>query len=141
MRGVMFNGKHSWWDWGLLLKSFPQVSPPEPKTKVIEIPGTDAVIDLTETLTGKVHYKQREIKCQFILHCQRDKWEEVYTEILNHLHGKTIQIILDDDNEYYYTGRAKIEAWEPEQHIANLTITAEVNPYKTARFIAGKKVL
>ena len=141
MRGVMFDGKHSYFDWGLLLKGFPVVSPPEAKTKVVEIPGTDAVIDLTEVLTGKGHYKQREIKCQFTLPCHRDRWETVYTEILNHLHGKLIEIILDDDSEYSYTGRAKIESWEPGAHTADVVITAEVEPYKTARFIAGKKVL
>lgn len=141
MRGVTFNGKHSYWDWNLLLKGFPVVSPPEPKTKIVEVPGTDAVIDLSEVLTGKVHYKQRKIKCHFTLYCQRDKWEEVYTNILNHLHGKTIEIILDDDNEYAYTGRAKIESWVPEAHTADVVITADVEPYKTARFVKGKKVL
>lgn len=141
MRGVTFDGKHSYFDWGLLLKGFPVVSPPEAKTKVVEIPGSDAVIDLTEVLTGKVHYKQREIKCQFTLPCHRDRWETVYTEILNHLHGKLIEIILDDDSEHSYTGRAKIESWEPGAHTADVVITAEVEPYKTARFITGKKVL
>lgn len=141
MRGVTFNGKHSWWDWGLLLRDFPVVSPPKPKTKLVEIPGTDAVIDLTEALTGQVHYKQREIKCVFTFIGDRSNWETVYTDILNHLHGKQLQIILDDDEDYYYTGRAKVEGWEPGQYAANIIITAEVNPYKTARFIKGKKVL
>lgn len=141
MRGVTFGGKHSYWDWGLLLKTFPIVTPPEPKTKVVEVPGTDAVIDLTQVLTGQVHYKQREIKCQFTLPCNRDKWETVYTEILNHLHGKAMEIILDDDSEYFYTGRAKIASWEPSQHCVDIVITADVAPYKTARFIPGKKVL
>ncbi len=141
MRGVMFNGKHTWFDWGLLLKGFPVVSPPEPKTKVVEIPGSDAVIDLTETLTGKVHYKQRTIKCAFTFAGNRYRWETVYTDILNHLHGRNIEIILDDDIEYAYTGRAKVEEWEPGKHTADIIITAKVNPYKTARFIKGKKVL
>lgn len=141
MRGVTFDGKHSYWDWGLLLKGFPTVSPPEPKTKVVEIPGTDEVIDLTETLTGKVHYKQRKITCYFTLPCHRDRWETVYTEILNHLHGRKIEIVLDDDAEYTYTGRAQISEWKPERHTADVVITAEVEPYKTARYIAGKKVL
>lgn len=141
MKGVTFNGKHSWWDWGLVLSAHPIVSPPEVKKKVVEIPGTDEVIDLTETLTGNVHYKQREITCYFTLLCDRDKWETVYTDILNNLHGRKIEIILDDDIEYSYTGRAEISEWKPEQNTASVTIMAEVEPYKTARFIAGKKVL
>lgn len=141
MRGVTFNGKHSYWDWGLLPVNHPIVSPPEPKTKLVEIPGSDVVIDLTEKLTGQVHYRQRKITCFFTLTCHRDRWAQVYSEILNHIHGKSVQIILDDDMEYSYTGRAEITAWEPTDHAANITITAEVEPYKTARFTTGKKVL
>lgn len=141
MRGVTFNGKHSYWDWGLLLVNHPIVSPPEPKTKVVEIPGSDVVIDLTEKLTGQVHYKQRDITCFFTLVCERDKWHDVYSDILNHIHGKTVRIVLDDDEEYAYTGRAEIKQWEPGLHAVNLTIAAEVNPYKTARSNAGRKVL
>ena len=141
MRGVTFNGKHSYWDWGLILNGFPVVSPPEPKTKIVEVPGSDAAIDLSEVLTGKVHYNRREIMCHFTLFRGRKNWTDVYTQILNHLHGKEIEIILDDENEYFYTGRAKIDSWQPGQYTADVIITAEVEPYKTARFIKGKKVL
>lgn len=141
MHGATINGKHTYWDWGLLPAAFPAVSPPEPKTKVIEIPGTDHVIDLTETLSGKVNYEQREITYPLLMTCSRDRWEGLYTEILNHLHGKKVEIILDVDNEYYYTGRAEISDWKPGKAFAEITIKATVNPYKTARFIKGKKVL
>ena len=47
MNGVIFNEKHTHRDWGLLLRRRPQISPPAPKTKLIQVPGSDAIIDLT----------------------------------------------------------------------------------------------
>lgn len=139
-RGVTYDSRHSYWDWGLLMKSC-TVSPPKPKTNIVEVPGTDQVIDLSEVLTGEIHYKQREIKCEYIMMCDRSKWPALYTDILNHLHGKLMQIILDEDKEYYYTGRAEVSKWKLERGAAEITITAQVEPYKTARYIPGKQVL
>lgn len=139
--GATFGDRHSYWDWGLLTKKRPSVSAPEPKTKLIEVPGSDMVIDLTENLTGKVHYGLRTITFTFVLMGEPEKQERIHTDLANHLHGKRMDIVLDNDPEYYYTGRCTIRKWEPGQFAANITITAEVEPYKTARFIAGKKVL
>lgn len=141
MNGATFGERHSYWAWGLLTKSNPVVSPPEPKTNVVEVPGSDRVIDLTESLTGKVHYRLRTITCPYVLLGDPEKQESVHTEILNYLHGKRLNIVLDTDSEYYYTGRVKVSKWEPGQFSANITLEATVEPYKTARFITGKKVL
>ena len=63
MDGVTFGTKHSYRDWGLLLKSRPVISPPSPKTVYVDIPGSNGVIDLTESLTGDVKFDNRTIKC------------------------------------------------------------------------------
>lgn len=139
--GATFGDKHSYFDWGLLTKSPPTVSPPEPKTKLIEVFGGDSVLDLTESLTGQVHYQQRQIVCDFVLLGDPEKQEAIHTDILTHLHGKRMNIVLDNDPEYFYTGRVRVSKWEPGQHCANITITADVEPYKTAKYITGKKVL
>lgn len=141
MKGATFGERHSYWDWCLLTKSQPVVSPPEPKTKIVEVPGSDLVIDLTEHLTGCVHYEQRKVECSFVLLGDPEKQERTHADIMNYLHGKRMDIVLDKDPEYYYTGRVAISKWEPGQFAANITIEAEVEPYKTARFVAGKKVL
>lgn len=141
MQGVTINKKHSYWDWGLCLKTMPVVSPPKPKTKLIDIPGTDGALDLSKILTGKMHYERREITCTFLLLCDRERWPLVYSEVLNHIHGQTVEIILDNDPEYCYTGIAEIAKWSPDQHVAEMVIKASVDPYKVSRFDSGKKVL
>lgn len=139
--GATFGDRHSYFDWGLLAKKRPVVTAPEPKTKLIEVPGSNVVIDLTESLTGAVHYGMRTITCAYVLMGDPEKQERIYTDLSSYLHGKRMSIVLDNDPEYSYTGRVKVSKWEPGQFSANITITAEVEPYKTARFIAGKKVL
>lgn len=140
MQGVNFGGKHSYFDWGLLLREHPVVSPPVPKTKLVEVPGSDDPIDITEVLTGKVHYEAREIVCKFTMKAARERWPSLYSEILGHLHGKTMEITLDHDPDYTWKGRTEISEWNPGQVVANLTIKATVNPYKTSR-LDGKKAL
>ena len=102
MRGVTFGGKHTYWDWGLLLREHPIVGPPVPKTKMVEVPASDDPIDITEVLSGKVHYECREITCKFTMMTTRDRWSSLYSEILNHLHGKRMEITLDHEFLPYF---------------------------------------
>ena len=138
MHGVIFGDKHSYRDWGLLTKSRPKISPPKPKTKLIEVPGSDTVIDLTERLTGKVHYEQRTIKFEFIVMADRAQWPALYSEIMNYLHGRSIRIIMDDDPNFYYTGRVTVGDLDPEKKTAVLAMEAQVEPYKRERFGEGR---
>ena len=140
MHGVIFDNKHTYRDWGLLEKSRPIVSPPKPKLKLISVPGSDDVIDLTEHLTGKVHYEPRTISFEFVTIAERERWPQLYSEILNAIHGKRIRIVMDEDPNYYYIGRVNVDGFEPEPKTktAILTMTAEVEPYKRERFGEGK---
>lgn len=134
MQGVIFSDKHSWRDWGLILKSRPVISAPAPKIKMIPIPGSDIVVDLTQSLTGKVHYEPRTIQFEFITAAPREKWASLHSDILNYLHGQGVKIIFDDDPNWFYTGRVTVGDFEADKKTATLTMTATVDPYKRDRF-------
>lgn len=138
MRGVTFGNKHSYRAWGLLLKSRPYISPPEPKTKLIEVPGTDTVIDLTENLTGKVHYGLREGKFEFYVVGGRSKWSAVYSAVLNAVHGQRLKIVLDDDPNYYWIGRVAVDEWESDKKTSTIVLTAQLEPYKRLNYGEGR---
>lgn len=140
MNGVMFGNKHSYRNWGLLLKKYPVFSPPRPQVKMIEVPGSDTVIDLTGTLTGSVKYGIRHGKFEFFVIDGRHKWPAVYSAIMNELHGKRVQITMDDDPNYYYVGRVAVDEWESDQASATIVLTAEVEPYKRARHGEGRRL-
>lgn len=138
MRGVTFGNKHSYRAWGLLLKDRPYIAPPEPKTKLIEVPGSDTVIDLTESLTGQVHYGMRESKFEFFVVDGRSKWSAVYSALLNELHGKRVQIVLDDDPNYYWVGRVRVDEMESDKKTATIVLAALLEPHKRLRYGEGK---
>jgi len=140
MRGEIIGDRHTYRDWGLYLKSKPKVSPPVPKTKLIPVPGSDRVIDLTQTLTGMVHYEPRTIQMEFYMACPRENWDTLYSDILDYIHGKRADIVLDDDPNYKYTGRVTVGELDAGKKSAVLTITAEVEPYKTGRFGEGRRL-
>lgn len=140
MKGVTFGTYHSFRDWGLMLKSRPVISPPEPKYKLIEVPGSNAVIDLTEALTGEVTYHPREIKFEFITGASREEWANIRTDVLNALHGKRLEIVLDNDPDYYYIGRITVGDAKPGKAAFVLPVVAMVEPYKYERYGMGRKL-
>lgn len=141
MNGVTFGNKHSYRTWKMLLASKPIISPPKPKTKLIQVPGTNAVIDLTETLTGgEVKYEPRGIRCVFYVVGGRQKWPSVYSAVLNEVHGKRMKIIMDDDPNWYYEGRVSVDEFDSDESSATIVITAEVEPYKKAKYGEGRRL-
>ena len=139
MRGVMFDKKHSYWDWGLMLKSAPEITAPKPKTHYVDVPGADGMLDLTELLTGKVQYKNRTIKLEFVSMAGRAEWSAIYSAILNELHGQVREIKLDEDPLHIYKGRVTVGDPEWNKNVVTLKMTAEVEPHK--RTITGEVVL
>ena len=130
MNGVTFGDKHSFRDWGLILKSRPVIAPPNPKTVYNDMPEADGSIDLTDYLTGNVHFENRKITCVFNVLDAREYWSSKYSEILNYLHGKRMKLIFDEDPDYYYIGRFKVDSWDSEEKVSTITISCEVEPWK-----------
>lgn len=133
MLGVMFGEKHSFHDIGLMLRKYPEISPPSPVIKQIEVPGMDGLLDISKILTGYLLYKRRTIRMEFSILAPREEWPEKHSEIMDALHGEEMEIVLDDDPDYFYTGRLIVEGYDPEKVTSSVTITADVEPYKTKK--------
>lgn len=131
MLGVMFGSLHSYYNLGLLLKSYPAITPPAPKTKYVEVLGADGALDLSKVLTGYVQYHRRTLTMEFNIIGPRKSWPEKHSEIMDALHGEDVEIVLDDDPEFCYTGRVSVKGYDPQKVTSGVTITADVEPYKT----------
>jgi predicted phage tail component-like protein len=134
MNGVMFGNKHSYLNWGLLLKTRPSISPPVAKTVYVDIPSSDGVLDLTESLTNDVKYNNRTIICEFVVNEGRSKWASIYSDIQDYLQGQKMQIVFDDDPDFYYTGRLSVNDWQSDKTTATIVIEGNVEPYKMEQF-------
>ena len=127
---ITFGDKNTWTDWHIVASERPVFSPPSPKFEFIEIPGRASPIDMTETLTGKPTYSQRTGSFDFYVVNGYNRWNELYQTILNHLHGKKLRAILEDEPEYYYEGRFSVNSWKSQKDWSRITISYTVDPYK-----------
>lgn len=129
MNGVTFGTKHSYDDFGLILKSS-TISLPKPKTKTVEVPGADGVIDLTETLTDDVKYNNRTLSFTFTVIDPISSFASVLSEVTNHLHGRKLRIYRDADRNYYYEGRCTVNQFKSNKRTATIVIDCDCEPYK-----------
>lgn len=106
------------------------ISPPEPEIVIIEIPGTSDIIDLSESLSGDIEYKQRKITIKLESSHGKDRYYAKFSELANYIHGRKLKIIFNKDSGYYWLGRIAVSGSEPKFYGSTITITATVDPYK-----------
>lgn len=108
--GASFNGHHSYNYYHLLPTSAPVIAPPEVKTFYVDVPGADGSLDLTEVLTGFPTYGDRKGEFNYMIYAPRSEWYPIYNQIVHDLNGKTADVILDEDSQYFYKGRLTVAA-------------------------------
>lgn len=127
-RGTDFGGVHSHRDLHLVQAAV-EIQPAEPKLNIIDIPGADGAKDLTEALTGRVVFNTREIKWTFKLY-PGDNWAQKYMQVSNALNGRSCHITLDDDPDWYYVGRVRVDEYAVDSILHTITVVAVCQPYK-----------
>lgn len=128
MKGIKFGNYHSYDDFSLIL-SQKTIGAPSPKVETVEIPGGDGVLDLT-AFFGEVKYNNRTLTFEFSSIVPQADFLTLFSEIQNALHGQKMNIVLDDDAEWYYIGRIDVSEWKAEKSIGKLTIECDCEPYK-----------
>lgn len=127
---ITFGGKNTWEDWRLVPASRPVFNPPAQKTKLLEIPGGDGVIDLSQALAGYPVYQNRTGSIEFIVMNGFKPWHMAYSDIMDFLHGQNLRAVLEDDPEYFYEGRFTVNTWKSEKDWSRIVIDYDVGPYK-----------
>lgn len=127
---ITFGTKNTWDDWHLIPTTRPVFNPPTVKASTIDLPGGDGVLDLTEFIAGRPLYNNRTGSFEFIADNDFMRWEELYSEILNYLHGRSLKAVLEDDPGYYYHGRFTVNQWNSDKLYSKITIDYDVFPYK-----------
>jgi hypothetical protein len=127
---ITFGDKNTWDDWHLIPSSRPLFNPPTVKTKTIDIPGGNGVIDLSESLTGYPVFNNREGSIEFVIVDQDTSWVDIFSMISNYLHGRRMKAILEDDPGHYYEGRFSVNSWKSDKDWSKITIDYSVGPYK-----------
>ena len=128
MIGVSFGDKHLYEEYKLVLEK-KEIGPAVPNICLIDIPFGKKQ-DITEALYDDVTYSHREIKLILGIKKPVKEWQSFLTLFYNLYNGQRVTMIFDDDNEYYYVGRAEFSDPERECKIGKLTMNLTCEPYK-----------
>lgn len=121
---------NTWTDWHLIPSSRPIVAQPAVTVKMVEIPGSDTPLDLTDYLAGKPQLGLRTGSFTFIIDNGHENVEEIRKKMVSKLHGKRLQMRLMDDPDYFYDGRFTVGNFESGETNTTVTIGYQLNPYK-----------
>lgn len=117
-------------DWRLILTA-KSVTPPQAKTKYIDIDGMSGTLDLTESLTGEVTYNDRTVSASFLLTGGTyDERNRLLREIVNKLHGKKVKIIEPDDPTHYFLGRVTFKTLKNTLPYGEISLEAVCDPWR-----------
>lgn len=132
---VTFGNWNSYDDWHLVPDSRPVIVMPSVKTSVVEVPGGNGVIDLSEALTKYPLYNTRQGSLKFHVLNDYRPWSELYMDISNKLHGKKITLTLEDDPDWYYEGRCDNVTWTSNNDgtWSDIEISYILDPFKYYR--------
>ncbi len=127
---ITIGDRNTWSDWHLIPASRPLLNPPPVKTSIIEIPGADGALDLTESMAGRATFGDRTGSWTFYVDNGHGNWADIYSTIMTYLHGKQTTCVLEDDPLFYYEGRFSVNQWSSEASNSKIVINYEVGPYK-----------
>lgn len=128
MKGIRFDGLHSYDDLKLILTS-KEIGSPAVKTRKIDIEGADSALDLTDFF-GEPKYEDVTHKFEFETKEPQNEFLTQYSTVKNALHGKKGRIILDDDPSFFYVGRCYVSSFTNEKNIGKIQVECECDPYK-----------
>jgi hypothetical protein len=125
--------------WRLVPTSRPFVTPPNPKTKYVDIPGANGQLDFSTALTGYPVYEMRTGTWEFMIdHDNAIKnWPDTYSDIMDWLQGKNLACILEDDQSWYYVGRFHVSSMTHSNNYTTLQISYTLKPYKKSTILSG----
>lgn len=133
---VVYNGSHSieingyntWTHWHLVPASRPYVVPAPPNINIVQLPGTDKFIDLTDILPGGLTHQQRSGSWEFYIdHDKWGSWSVAYNTISDLLHGKKVTVRLVDDLTRQYSGRISVQ-YSPDQNYSKIVLNYTLYP-------------
>lgn len=134
--------RHSYLDWFLIPEERFMVAPADVKSTTIDIPASNGVLDLTETLTGAATFKSIEGTLSFYIDNEKIItqlvgrkveifWVELYRDICAFLHGKVRYLMIEDDPQWIYKGRFSVGKYDASDgKWSQLKIDYILEPFK-----------
>ena len=124
------NGNDTWQQFELIMSS-KNIAPAEAKQNFLELPARNGSLDLSEVLTGMPMYGNREITVVLGGKKARIDWEQGKSAFQNAYHNRSVQVVFEDDPNYYWEGRLTVnDDFELGNEVATFSVTLNAQPYK-----------
>jgi len=122
---------HTLDDWGFALGNNNYISDPEMETNYIDVPYRNGLIDASTAVTGRPVYKKRQLSFNMGGTRERLAWDATMSAVRNAIHGRTCQLIMDNDIAYYWRGRVFVENFDRFRGLGTFQINVpNAEPYK-----------
>ncbi len=126
---------HTLDDWGFALGNNNYISDPEMETNYIDVPYRNGLIDASTALTGRPVYKKRKLSFNLGGERPRLSWDAVISRLRNNIHGRTCQLTLDNDPNYYWRGRVYLQDFDRFRGLGTFTLNVpNAEPYKYNKY-------
>ena len=86
-------------------------------------------VDLSEAL-DETFYKNRLLTFEFVSKNDTKGALVLLSKVEAYLHGKVMEVVLDDDPRFYYKGMVSVNSFKTEKKIGYLVIDVDAEPYK-----------
>lgn len=120
---------HSLNDFGLAISNTNYIAEPQLEEHYIDVPYGQR-IDISEYLTGFPVFKNRIISLELGSTKRPSDWDAFISDFRNKYDGRIVRVIFDNDQDWYWTGRARILNFDRVQAIGTFTLQIDAEPTK-----------
>lgn len=97
---------------------------------VVDVPGRDGVLDLTESLGG-VYFENREIELTLTcVNYTTARFHLLSSTLRNELDGRLVRLVLSDDPAYFWRGRCSVETGRSGIEATQIRVAMDAEPHK-----------
>ena len=75
-------------------------------------------------------YSNRTLTFELAMKTMPSLWPQLTKKIYNALHGKAVQVILDEEPSHYFYGRVTVESSARSQIAGQVNILVDCEPYR-----------
>ena len=118
-------------DFGLAIENTDCIRTPVLSTEnLVEVPGRDGLLDMTDVVFGGPYFTSREIYINFGGIQNAEDWDSVISNFRNLFEGLTVKVEFATLPGWYFTGRCEIRAFEHNRALGTFSfVLPSADPY------------
>jgi len=127
MIDVIINGTNVKTEYGLILQN-KVIGSPEVKRILVDVPGRDGSLDLTQAVFGKsAYFGNRQVNLTFVT----DGTDaDVFANAMALWHGRNVEIEFSDDIGWKFKGNASVGLASIQGRAQTITLDVNCEPYQ-----------